>query len=392
MSAGAVALTPKQVASYLMRTTGPQQYFTQAFATLGTFNIPKNIPLDQPLAFLHVRFRGRLTVTLTFSALPPEAPQNIIQQIQLRGTHATLGSLTPFQMSGADAFALARVYNVRGNSLFVTNSSGTYALQPELGSPMGLGNAFFASGTSPYDIEINYVIPMGPYNVGDSEYVKYLYNSASWGQTLQLQIITADTSAFGSPGTGTFSAYGSASGSPSIDILVNYASLGKLRNAISQAVVVRSLYPISSALQANGNQVRLQLLQNQRTMAVILKTGTLLAGTSAGVSVFGTLSDFITDQEQLTVNNNPIRNLQYHTVTKEFYGWRNSTHLPQGYQLISFIDGNQNCHAVSAFKGERLPGSAQFNLIANIIGATGTNTGEVIQDQIFGEPVVAGEA
>src|SRR5271168_3280238 len=260
MSAGAAALTPKQVASYLMRTTGPQQYFTQAFSTLGTFNIPKNIPLDQPLAYLHVRFKGRLTVTTTFAALPPEAPQNIIQQIQVRGTHATLGSLTPFQMSGADAFAMSRLLSERGNSLFVTNTSGAYTLQPELTSPMGLGNAFFTTGNSPYDLEINYVIPMGPYNVPDGEYVKYLYNSASWGQTLQVQILTADTSAFGAGGVGTFSAYGSGTGSPSIDILVNYASLGKLRNAISQAVVVRSLYPINTVIQSNGNQVRLQLL------------------------------------------------------------------------------------------------------------------------------------
>lgn len=385
-------VSAKTARSYIMRTTGPQPFFTQTFQTLQTYNIPKNIPLQQPLAFLHIRWQGRFTVATSFTALPPEFPQNILQQIQLRGTHATLGSLTPVQMSGATLFALNRIMGLRGNSIIING-----VLQPELGSPMGLGNAAFLStggigGAGIYDIQVNWTIPMGPYNVTDAEAVQYLYNAASWGQTLQLQIITADATAAGTTGAGTFTAFGSNSGSPTIDILTTYASLGPLKNSIAQAVCVRNVYQINSVLQANSTNVRLQLLQNQRTMNVVVKTGTLLAGTSPGVSVYATLSDGITEQNQLLVNNNPIRNLQYNSVSKEFYGSRANTHIPTGYFNSSFIDGFPASHAVSGFKGENLLGSAQFNQNANVVGANSANIGEVIQDMIYGEPVVAGQS
>src|SRR5271155_5176104 len=378
-------LTQKQIRSYVMRTTGPQPFFTQPFATLSTFNIPKNIPLLSPLAFIQIRLKGRLTVTTTFSALPPEAPQNLIQQIQLQGTHSTLGFMSPIRMSGASAFALNRIYGVRGNSIIV---NGTRA--PELGLPMGLGNAFFTSGGSPYDFTIFYNLPLFPTNIADADALLYLFNAAAWGQTLQLQIQTADTSAFGSPGAGTFSAFGSGSGSPAIDIMLVYASMGPLRNSIFQAVRVLNTYQINTVLQSNATNTRLQLLQNQRTLNVIAKTGTLLAGTSAGVSVFGTLSDTILEQSYLRVNNNPIRNLQYNDASKEFYGYRFDTVQPQGYEMISFDDGNPVSNPHTGFRGERLPGSSQFDIAANVVGAAGTNVGEIIQDMIYGEPVVAG--
>jgi hypothetical protein len=386
------AVSAKTVRSYVMRTTGPQQYFTQSFATLQTFNISRNIPLNQPLAFLHIQFAGRFTVTTNFTAVSPEFPQNILQSIQLRGTHTSLGSLTPIQMSGASLFALNRIFGIRGNSIFING-----VLQPELSSPMGLSNTFFtttggAGGTGVYDIIVNYTIPMGPYNVTDAEAIQYLYNAASWGQTLQLQIQTADQTACGTTGVGAFTAFGSTTGSPVINLLTTYASLGPLSNSIAQAVAVRNVYQINSVLQSNSNNVRLQLLQNQRTLNVVVKTGTILASTSAGVQVYATLSDSIIEQAQLYVNNNPIRNLQLNSVSKEFYGMRASTHIPTGYFNTSFIDGFPASHAVSGFKGENLLGGAQFNQNANVIGAAGANSGEVIQDMIYGEPVVAGQS
>jgi hypothetical protein len=378
-------LTQKQIRSYIMRTTGPQPFYTQPFATLSTFNIPKNIPLLSPLAFIQIRWKGRLTVTTTFSALPPEAPQNILQQIQLQGTHSTLGFLSPIRMSGASLFAYNRLFTDRGNSLIVNGIR-----QPELNKPMGLGNAFFTSGGSPYDMEIFWNIPLFPNQVADADALLYLYNAAAWGQTLQLQIQTADTTAFGGTGVGTFSAFGSASGSPAIDIMLVYASMGPLRNSVFQAVRVLNTYQINTVLQSNATNTRLQLLQNQRTLNVTAKTGTLLAGTSAGVTVFGTLSDTILEQAYLRVNNNPIRNLQYDDATAEFYGFRLGSVQPTGYLMISFEDGVPQPNPHTGFRGERLPGSSQFDIAANVVGAAGTNVGEIIQEMIYGEPQVAG--
>jgi hypothetical protein len=159
---------------------------------------------------------------------------------------------------------------------------------------------------------------------------------------------------------------------------------------VFQAVRVLNTYQINTVLQTNATNTRLQLLQNQRTLNVIAKTGTLLAGTSAGVSVFGTLSDAILEQSYLRVNNNPIRNLQYNDASKEYYGYRFDTVQPQGYEMISFDDGNPVSNPHTGFRGERLPGSSQFDIAANVVGAAGTNVGEIIQDMIYGEPQVAG--
>lgn len=386
-------LSGKDVQSYLMRTTGPQPFFTQSFATLSTFNIPKNLPLQLPLAYIQIRWKGRIAVATAAATPSPEAPQNILQRIQLQGTHATLGTLMPIQMSGATLFQLNRIFGVRGNSVIINGNRYVQEGQSQL----GLANAATAIPGYPqfgsianFDTQIFWTVPVFPYNVVDGQAVQYLFNPASWGQTLQLQIVTADATAFNFlPANTTFSAFGSATGSPAIDIMLVYASLGPLRNSISQAVSVKNVFQINTVLQSNANNLRLQLLQNQRTLNVMLKTGTSLAGTSAGVSAFGTLSDTITEQEYLRVNNNPIRNLQYHDATKEYYGYRFDTVIPQGYQNISFSDSNPAPNAFAGFKGERLPGSAQFDLASNVVGAAGTNIGEVVQDMIYGEPQVA---
>jgi hypothetical protein len=313
----------------------------------------------------------------------------------------------PIQMSGATLFQMNRILGVKGNSVYITNATLATAQSTgvryvdEFQQVVGLANAggtniypnaptWGAAGTA-YDMQIFWTIPLYPYGVPDGAAVQYLYNAAAWGQTLQLQITTADQTAFNTTAANApFTAFGSASGSPAIDIMVVYAQLGPLRNSIAQAVNVRNTYSISSILQTNANQQRLQLLQNQRTQNVIVKTGTSQAGTSAGVSAFGTLSDTIMEQTYLRLNNNPIRNLQYNDVTKEFYGYRFNTVLPQGYLNISFEDSQPLPNVFSGLRGERLPGSTQFDVASNIVGAAGTNVGEVVQDMIYGEPVVVG--
>ena len=121
----ASASSAKTIQSYLMRTTGPQPFFTQTFATLQTFNIPKNLPLQLPLSHIIIRVKGRFVIGGTTFTPSPEAPQNIIQRVQLQGTHATLGFLMPIQMSGASLWMYNRLLAPRGNSVYITNGANT---------------------------------------------------------------------------------------------------------------------------------------------------------------------------------------------------------------------------------------------------------------------------
>jgi hypothetical protein len=389
VAATAKKLSPKQVQSYLMRTTGPQQYFSQAWQSLATIQIPKNIPLNQPLAFLQIQWSGRVTTDGTGFVPGQEAPQNILQNVQLQGTHNVLGSLKPINMSGATLFAMNRLLDRdRGGNSVIINGTR----MPDLGQPMGLTAAQFGAASTTYDVNIFWLVPFFPYGVADHVAVQYLLNAQAWGQTLQLEITAADQSAWGTGALAhsTLTAFGSNSGSPVINLNLVYVSLGDLQNSIAQAVCVRNVTNINSILQSNANGVRLVLLQNQRTMNVIQKTGTSQAGTSAGVSAFATLSDTFTEQTIIRVNNNPIRNLQFNAQTKEFYGQRFNTVLPTGYLNISFVDGQPAPNVYAAVKGDQFPGGAQFDIAANIQNANAANVGEVVQDMIYGEPVVAG--
>ena len=71
----------------------------------------------------------------------------------------------------------------------------------------------------------------------------------------------------------------------------NFEILGPLATSVSPAVVIRSEQSQTAPVLANGNAIRLQLLQKQKTTNIFIKTGTILAGTSSGVAVFGSMSD-----------------------------------------------------------------------------------------------------
>lgn len=403
MSASAVPSQPqvssRSLASYLLRTSGPEYFFTQAFSVLQTFAIPKFLALVRPLLAFHFRWKGRIVIgTANLTNISPEAPQNIIQRVTIKGTHTTLGNVTLYDGSGATLFALGRVFGVRGNSVYING-----VRQPEFqggstvaiasGGAVGNGTGATFGNTGTYDLEIFYTLPIPPYFVPDGQNALYLLNPAAWGQTINITVYTADGSAFGTVGTATFtySSFGSGAGSPTIDMYTTFAQLGNLRNAIQQGVPVRNVQPISSVIQAAGTQVRLQQLQNQRTTAVALKTGTQLAGTSAGVLSFGTLAENITEQATLQVDNKLLRNMQNNDMTKEFYGFRQETVQPIGYLAFPFIDGEPANNSFAAYKGDKLPSGAQFNLLANVVTPAATNIGEVIQEMILGEPVVAGQ-
>jgi len=65
---------------------------------------------------------------------------------------------------------------------------------------------------------------------------------------------------------------------------------------------------------------------------------------------------------------------------------------PTGYKNISFVDGFPASHDQTAMKGDMLSPGAQFDIATNVVAANAANGGEVIQDMIYGEPVIAGQS
>lgn len=383
----ATGLSARDLASLLGRNQGPEFFFQQPFTALAAPIIPKNINLQRPMERIHLVWRGRVVIGVAnYTTVAAEAPQTILQRARLTGTHRKFGSLTPIDISGATMFAYARVWRVRGSSLFINT-----ARQPELTIPLAqIGTVFGNTGT--YDLEIHYVMPLGPiFPAGPQKIstIPYFYYPEDWGNTLQLQVFFGDQTSFGTPGgttTVTFSAFGSGTGSPVLNIYTNYEILGQLSKSISSAVVIRSEQNvISGSLGQVANNVRLALLQKQKTLNLLLKTGVLLTGTSGGVSVFASLSDTLIDFTQIVVDNKPVRNNFNNFAQKEYAGFAFDSVTPQGYMNFPFDDA---MNPLTYYRGDLLGGGSTFELDTNVLSAAANQSGTFIQEQVLGEPGV----
>lgn len=383
MATNAAALTPRDLASILGRNQGPEKFFDQPFAALTAPMIPKNLNLARPCERIHLVWRGRVTIGVAnYAAVAAEAPQTILQSVRITGTHRRYGSLIPVDITGAWAFALSRLTRERGCSLYING-----VRQPELNVPLAQVGATFGN-VGAYDLEIHYDIPVGPILPPNSKLavIPFMWTAPDWADTMQIQPFFGDATSFGTPGVGTtvaFSAFGGAGGVPTLSIFQNYEILGPLANAIAPAIVIRSSRGVGAPAQTTNNAVRLTLLQKQRTTNIFFKAGQLLAGSSAGVSVFGAMDDALLDFTQPIVDNKPIRNNQSNLASKEYLGYAFATVIPGGYNGFTFDD---SMNPLTFYRGDQIPGGSTFELDANVLKTNVLGQVEVLQEQVIGDP------
>lgn len=381
-------LTVRQVASLLGRNQGPEFFFQQPWTALNNVVIPKAINLNRPLERVMLDWQGRIAVgTANISPVFPESIQNLIQTFKLTGTHAAFKAITPINLTGADAFAWPKLFKPRGNTTYV-NSARCDNLDIPAGFPTGTGFLGTTAG-SPYDTEVIWSIPLTPVLpvAAKVSLVPFLYQQKDWGDTLQIFLTFADATALGTLGTAvvTFSAFGSGTGTPQLYLFTNYEILGALAESISSAVVVRNTQnvPQSQITSAASTLQRLQLLQKQKTTNILLKSGLLASGTSAGVSVYSALADNIFQQTQVIVDNKPVRNNFLNSAYKEYAGYSFDARLPQGYFPFSFID---SMNPLTAYPADQLAGGSVYELDSQVLTGNAANFAEVIQEMYLGVP------
>jgi hypothetical protein len=387
MSTQAQALTVRDIASILGRNQGPEIFFQQPFAALAAPTIPKNINVNRPLERLHIVWRGRVVIGVAnYAAVAAEAPQTILQRTRLTGTHRRFNALAPIDMTGPTSFAWPRLFRERSCSLYING-----VRQPEPSVPFAqVGTTFGNVGT--YDIEIHYDIPLVPVLPPGSKLttVPFLYMDEDWADTLQLQLFFGDPTSFGVLGVGTtvaFHAFGSGAGDPLVSIFTNYEILGPLSNSISPAVVIRNSQTLTGVVTSAANNVRLQLLQKQKTMNIVVKSGILQTPVSGGVSVFASLNDTMLEQTQVVVDNKPVRNNFNNFAEKEYAGFAFNTVLPQGYLNFTFVD---SMNPLTYYRGDLVGGGSTFELDSNINTSTAGQAVEVVQEQVIGDPMGVG--
>lgn len=383
-------------AAYLGRNQGPELFFTDPFASNTQSVIPKVLSINRSLESVWLLWRGRIVIAgANYTAVASEAPQNILQRIRITGTYKG-SQLTPIDLTGATAFAWPALFGRGGSSLII---NGTRQADP--GTPFQQVGATFGNiGT--FDVEILYRIPMWPVVLPVARAVnalRYCWQPQDWNDTLQIQINYGDGAlpiaagaggtSFGTPAaltTVVLTAFGSGAGTPQVSIFTSYLVAGPLRSGFRSAAVVRNEQSITQSMATVANRIRVATLQKRITAGIVLKTGTTLTGSAAGVNVYGNLLDTMLDETQVVVDNRPWRNNQNDRVFREFAAMQYNGIPVEGYLVIPFDDSQTPRAALRADLPSVVSSGAQFELIANVATANAQNQANLIQEQIWADP------
>lgn len=376
----------RAIATLVGRMQGPELFVAQSFTALNNPILPRTLNINRPLESIRLMFRGRVVIATANVATPgAESPMNLIQRVRITGTHARFNQLIPIDLTGGTAFVWPRLFNVRGSSLLI---GSTRIADP--GVPFTMPAATFGNiGT--YDIEFHVFIPVGPMFGPHSRGlgVPYYWYPQDWADTISLQLFFGDATSFGGViGNTTFSSFGSGAGSPTVSVFLNYAILGALADNVQTACVIRNEQTIvGGVVAAVANSQQLQILQKQKTLNYLAKTGILLTGQSAGVQTFASLNDTMLDRTQILIDNKPVRNNQSNPAAKEYGGQQYNTIWPAGYLLHTFID-SQN--PLTAYPGDTISGGSNFIALTDVLTATANQAATLVQEQMFGDPRVLG--
>lgn len=389
-------LSPRVVASLVGRNQAPEKFTTVPFVPGGSNYIQRTFNLTRPLESFHfvMKMRARF-VDASMVTIAAEAPQSILQRMRITGTHRVWSNLTPIDITGATMFAWNRLWQSRGNSVYMSTNGGPVVRLPDLTTPIQslVAGVTFGKQDDYYDLEIHFDLPVGllfPPNVKGST-TPLMWYPQDWADTIQIQPFFGDAASFGSiigdGGDVQFTAYGSDTGTPTFEVYSSYVILGPLANAIQSAVVVKTTNQITGPVQSVTSNGLLQLLQKQKTASVLLKAGTQFAGDDLqpGVQVFATLSDTLLANTTIMIDNKRVRDNQSNMSQKEFLAREFSSMFPQGYLGFSFVD---SMNPLTYFRGDNVPGGSTFGLFSDVTGASSTQYAEILQEQVFGEPGV----
>ena len=375
----------------------------------GSVALTQAIDLSLPIRGLRFVLKGRIVVgTAAFTSVAPEGLLNLLSSIIIQGTNARQqGNLTLWNIDLATAWVIQRIMGPTGAAFFVVTPPGGGALTevptPTTPFPSGAvgSNPYFQGSTGTYDFIISVDFPFHPHqsNTYGREPLtvpQYLVRNEEWKDSLQV-LITGATQAGNSTGalgvaaattTVTYTAFGTGSGTPTLDVYSLPVLMGlNLKDQILPGVLSRVSTPITTLVQTAGTNVSLLNMQKQPTPRVYFKMGT---GTV--VPSFATLIDAVPNGPQATGPNtlgvllggnrnvrNKIDIFAHKMQFPDIY-----LHEPvQGYNIMDFIEqGNPD----SAYPGQDIGDGATFQLLADVTGTTANGLALAVQEQILHQP------
>jgi hypothetical protein len=380
----------------ITRDQGPEFEQTLLFAPLTQVSTPTSLRTDRKIKWVDLHLRMRITnagtgpTLRTGPSILGAANSNVLfslfQQVTIRGQHLKYGSQTIFQMRGE---AIAEFL-----ALLLPNYIPQYAVSQNGGALTKFG-ALDVTLAHTNDIDLVLPIPLYPPDLSAVDAVMYCVHGPDWPGNLFVDLLFADGTALATANPPVlFSAFGSGSGSGTIDILTERPLLGKdymssIRGAITYRIVF-SQQPTAAVSAGGGAGIKLSDLQvGKDTTRIWLKTGTQGANESAQVIAYGALSDLITTRTFFSLDSRGLRfqNANGDPVFQDYMARMYGRTVPAGYRLWDFISntGNGPANPKTAFGSSQLTAARKYELDADTVAA-GNQIAEVVQEMVLGAP------
>lgn len=328
-------------------TSRPEQIADISLSATNTqFMLPNNgglIPNDRYMYGMWLVFEGRATnnVALGATGVRADAPFSLIQNITISGYHRVRGQNEQFiNLRGTDLYNLNRFY---WNAVpYMEPSNGWPQFIPQISTIGGDTN----------DIRVVYYIPFAPMRIPINSQLGWILDAPNYDR-LQLQVTFADGTALFTGGVAaanvTFSAFGSAGGSPRLRVIGQFALGGQSIYGYVPARTWRYFQEItgSQLTTTSTNQRLYNIPRGNKIRALMVKTGTKSTDATAGIDVYDTYSDDILINELIQRGlNKSIRIYpDYRTIKYEIqqaYGMYGQT----GHALIDFAQRGRLAEAL----------------------------------------------
>ena len=379
----------------IYRPTGPKQIATGlAWSQGGSQTLTQQVDLSLPIRGLRLVFKGRVVIgTAGFTSANPEGFLNLIPSIIIQGTNARQqGNLTLWNIDLASLFVIQSLFAFRGAAFYSINSgTGEVELAPPTMPIPTTWAPITATGT--YDFRIVVDVPFHPFQsngFGKEPLTipQYLVRNEEWKDSVQIilgfgtQAGGGATGVLGTAAAGTtitYTAYGSGSGSPTIDVYSLPVLMGTtLKDQILPGVISRVSTPITTVMQSAATGAVLLNMQKQPTPRVFFKQGV-----STVSPAFSSLTDTNVTALGLQLGQNRnVRNVLDLFTHKLQQADVYARDLIQGYTMFDFMDqGNPD----SAYSGQDIGDGATLQITGNVTGVANA-LGLLIQEQILQQP------
>lgn len=378
------------------RDQGPEVEQTLNWANTTVLTTPTSLRTDRKISFFTLHLRGRYTngagvVTPRSGPVLLGTPLfSLLQQVTIRGQHYRYGAQVPIQMSGETIAEYIAITYPNYNPTFAVSVNG---------GALTRGLALSGAANATNDIDLALPIPLYPPDLSGGDIPFYCLHGPDWAGNIYMDIKTADVTALGvtlasAANGGTLTAFGSAAGAASIEInserpLISKDFMSKIRPAITFRTT-NSQQPTAAVSGTSGSGLKLaDLTVGKDTTRIFLKTGTALAGTTAGVTTFGTLSDGIATRTTFAMD---VRTLRFQgpngdIVMQDYMGRKYGRTIPTGYRILEFVStvGPAAANPKAAFPSSKLTAARKFEIDADVTAAA-NQIAEVVQEMLLGRP------